>query len=98
MSINTSTQAQQDYLRQMQNSLYQSQLGQSLHNPQMPKQDKILQLSTQIAVLTKELEKLTLDDPAQGPTNRELQKFESLRNAWNEYLVVRKLCIGDNNV
>ena len=70
-------------------------MGQINQARQPTKQERITALSEQIFRLTKELEKLTLDDPHPGPTNRQLRDHESLKNAWNEYLVVRKLVLGE---
>ena len=48
-----------------------------------------------IKKLTIEIEHRELDLPLAGaPTNRELREHESLKNAYNEYLTVRKLVLG----
>ena len=55
------------------------------------KESRIKELQNQISRMTLELEKLQLDEPHQGPTNRELNKHEALKNAWDEYKSIRKL-------
>lgn len=55
------------------------------------KESRIKELQIVISKMTTELEKLLLDDPMRGPTGRELNQHESLKNAWNEYLTVRQL-------
>ena len=92
MAINTNIQAQNDYMRQMQSSLGNYGQGQYIQ-----KADRILQLSTQIATLTRELENLTLDEPLEAPTQRMLNSNEALKNAYSEMLVIWKLA-GKPNV
>ncbi len=58
------------------------------------KSDQIAQAKRIIAEQTAILERLTLDEPHPGPTNRELNAHESLANAWSEYLTIRKLALG----
>jgi hypothetical protein len=55
------------------------------------KEQRIKELQNSIAKASLELETLLLDDPAVGPTGRELNTHESLKNAWNEYKSIRKL-------
>ena len=68
-----------------------SSINQSMAGDYISKESRIKELQNQIARMTLELEKLQLDDPHKGPTNRELNKHESLKNAWSEYLSIRKL-------
>lgn len=45
----------------------------------------------QIDRFNEELEKIKMNTPIPGPTLDELSKFETLKNAWNEYRSIRKL-------
>jgi len=59
------------------------------------KQEQIRQLQESIKSQTLQLERLTLDEPMIGPTQRQLNTHESLRTAWSEYQVIATLVLGD---
>ena len=55
------------------------------------KQSRIAELQSQLVNITAQLEKLTLDDPMEAPTQRMLNNNEALKNAYSEMLVIWKL-------
>ena len=55
------------------------------------KSDRIIQIQQQMIALHAELEKLTLDDPLDAPTQRLLNNNEALKNAYSEMLVIWRL-------
>lgn len=84
------------------NPYYGTQSMQSGQNPYLQDQMTLEQMKTEMAQhryemekLLSEIEKRELDVPISGaPTKRELQKYESVKNSWEEYLVVRRMTIG----
>ena len=48
-------------------------------------------LETMLLLLTQEYDRRTMDTPLQGPTRRQLQTDETLKNAWEQYEIIAKL-------
>ena len=49
------------------------------------------EIEMMLTILTKEYDRRTMDTPLTGPTRRQLQADETLKRAWEEFEVLRKL-------
>lgn len=58
---------------------------------QATRESKVKALRSEMDRLQRELERITLDEPLESPTQRMLNNHEALKNAWEEMMVIWKL-------